>query len=135
VTVPTAEELRSAAVGTGYVVAGLTDLALEQARAACARARTSAGRQAPCAVVNAELDLLRRTVAQLPGSAAAVLSGGGVDHGLDELSRRGHEVVARARRRRAVQELARRGRTPLSRTHAAVTTVRRDTALAPRAAG
>jgi hypothetical protein len=98
-------EIKKTAAGTGYAVVGVTDLAVEQFRGMPARMQ-----QAP-------------TVAVTRGLEAA----GRVEETYDDLAARGKKLVERIRQQRATSELVEQGKATLSRTRAAVTTVRRGT--------
>ncbi len=129
------DDLKKTAVDTGYVVVGITDLAVERVRA------TQASAQKRAADVRKELDSvslqasvqqarqLPLAAKQLPTTAVSkgLEAAGRVEEGFDELAGRGKKLVERIRRQKATQELVEQGRTTLSRTKAAVTTVRRGT--------
>lgn len=126
------DDLKKTAVDTGYVVVGITDLAVERVRAT----------QAKAAEVRKDFDAekiqasLQQGAKQLPTAAknlptTAVSKGleaaGKVEESFDDLAARGKSLVERIRKQKATQDLVQQGRTTLSRTKAAVTTVRRGT--------
>lgn len=116
-------EIKKTATGTGYAVVGVTDLAVEQVR----NVRSELQRK------NVQTRVQQApTVAVTRGLEAA----GRVEETYDDLAARGKKLVERIRRQRATQDLVQQGKTTLSRTKAAVTTVRRgagDTRTAARA--
>lgn len=126
------EDLKKTAVDAGYVVVGITDLAVERAR----------GAQAQLVQVRDEVrtelaaDKIQARVLAVPAQAktlptAAVSRGleaaGKVEEGFDDLAGRGKKLVERIRKQRATQDLVHQGKATLTRTKAAVTTVRRGT--------
>lgn len=135
------DDIRKTATDTGYAVVGITDLAVQRVRTAQAKAvhaRESFHADAARAKVEAELKRAQSTVVTLPGTAvsSALEAAGKVEEGLDGLTSRGRTVVTRIRRQKATQDLVQQGRTTLSRSKAAVTTVRRgagDTQSAAKA--
>ncbi len=124
------DDLKKTAVDTGYVVVGITDLAVERVRDAQTRAaEVSNG-------VRNELkaDRLQAKAAAIPSHAmglptSAVSKGleaaGKVEDGFDDLAARGKKLVERIRKQRATQDLVSQGKATLTRSKAAVTTVRR----------
>lgn len=116
-------EIKKTATGTGYAVVGVTDLAVQQVR----NVRTE------LALKNVQTRVQHApTVAVSRGLEAA----GRVEETYDDLAARGKKLVERIRKQRATAELVEQGKATLSRTKAAVTTVRRgagDTRTAARA--
>ncbi len=123
------DDLKKTAVDTGYVVVGITDLAVERVRA------TQSTAQKRAAEVRKELDgvnlqaSIQQGAKQLPTTAVSkgLEAAGKLEEGFDDLADRGKKLVERIRRQKATQDLVEQGRTTLSRTKAAVTTVRRGT--------
>lgn len=140
------EDLRKTAVDAGYVVVGITDLAVERARGAQAQlvqvgddVRTELAPERLQAKLSGAVRTLPRQARALPTSAVSrgLEAAGKVEDGFDGLAGRGKTLVERIRRQRATQDLVQQGRTTLSRTKAAVTTVRRgakDTEVAAKGA-
>lgn len=116
---PITDEIKKTAADTGYAVVGVTDLAVERLREAQARA----------AKVRAELEVgkVSDRVQHAPTFAIAkgLEAAGRVEEAYEGLSERGKRLVERIRHQRATQELLAQGKTAVSRTKAAVTTVRR----------
>jgi heparin binding hemagglutinin HbhA len=128
------DDLRETASTPVYAVVGITDLAVETARRA--QARAAEARAQVRAQVRADLDpnALQVRALQLQAQAqrvplAAVSRGmetaARAEERYDELAQRGRSLVERVRRQRATQELIAQGKVTLSRGKAAVTTVRR----------
>lgn len=114
-----AADLKKTATDTGYAVVGATDIAVERVRSAQVRA----------AAVRADLELKKVSGRVQQAPTVAVTMGleaaGKVEETYTELSARGKKLVERIRRQRATQDLLAQGQVAISRTKAAVTTVRR----------
>ena len=130
-------EIKKTATGTGYAVVGAGDLAVEQVRGAAARA-AAARTEIEKIQFDAELTKLQARMQQAPTVAVTrgLEAAGRVEETYEDLAARGKKLVERIRAQRATQELVEQGKATLSRTKAAVTTVRRgagDTRTAARA--
>lgn len=112
-------EIKKTAADTGYAVVGATDLVVERVREAQARA----------AKVRAELEVKKVQDRVQHAPTFAVTKGleaaGKVEETYEELSARGKKLVERIRTQRATQDLLAQGKVAVSRTKAAVTTMRR----------
>jgi heparin binding hemagglutinin HbhA len=139
------DDLKKTAVDTGYVVVGITDLAVERVRATQAKAaevRADVLKAYDAEKIQASLQesakQLPTVVQNLPTTAVSkgLEAAGKVEESFDDLAARGKSLVERIRKQKATQDLVQQGRTTLSRTKAAVTTVRRgakDTTTAAKA--
>lgn len=136
------EDLKKTAVDAGYVVVGITDLAVERARGAQAQlvqVRDEVRTELAADRLQARVAALPQQARALPTSAVSrgLEAAGKVEEGFDDLAGRGKILVERIRKQKATQDLVQQGKTTLSRTKAAVTTVRRgskDTQVAAKAA-
>jgi len=136
------QDLKKTAVDAGYVVVGITDLAVERARGAQAQlAQASVDVRTELAAdrIQARVRTLPQQARTLPTAAVSrgLEAAGKVEDGFDDLAGRGKKLVGRIRRQKATQDLVQQGRTTLTRTKAAVTTVRRgakDTEVAAKGA-
>lgn len=134
------EDLKKTAVDAGYVVVGITDLAVERARGAqaqLAQVRSDVRTELAAERIQARVRTLPEQARTLPTVAVSrgLEAAGKVEEGFDDLAGRGKKLVGRIRQQKATQDLVRQGRTTLSRTKAAVTTVRRgakDTEVAAK---
>jgi heparin binding hemagglutinin HbhA len=131
----TTADLRKTATDTGYFVAGLTDLAVERARSAQARA-AAVRAELDKVKVDAELKRLRGSVTALPTAVVSVSIDAATkaEEAFGELTARGKSLVERVSSQRSTQDLLRQGKATLSKGKAAVTTVRRGTAATATAA-
>lgn len=130
-------EIKKTAAGTGYAVVGATDLAVERVRQAQVRA-AAARAEFEKVDLDAELKKVQARMHQVPTVAVTrgLEAAGRVEETYDDLAARGKKLVQRIRAQRATQELVEQGKATLSRTKAAVTTVRRgagDTRSAAKA--
>ncbi len=111
-------------------VVGVTDLAVEQLRSVYSSASTAQA-DLEARLAKAQSDLQKAVgdvdVASLPSVAVAraLQAAGRAEQTYEELAQRGSTLVGRIRGQRATQELVEQGRSTVSRTRAAVTTVRR----------
>jgi len=134
------EDLKKTAVDAGYVVVGITDLAVERARGAQAQlvqVSTDVRTELAAERLQARVRTLPQQARTLPTAAVSrgLEAAGKVEEGFDDLAGRGKQLVGRIRKQKATQDLVQQGRTTLSRTKAAVTTVRRgakDTEVAAK---
>ena len=120
------DDIRESASTPVYAVVGITDLAVETARKAQARAVQARADLEPAALQERVLRL--QTLAQRETIAAVSRSletAGRAEERYDELAQRGRRLVQRVRQQRATQDLIAQGKVTLSRGKAAVTTVRR----------
>ncbi|MFP5333828.1 MAG: hypothetical protein ACLGIV_00790 [Actinomycetes bacterium] len=117
---PITTELKKTAADTGYAVVGATDLVVERVRQAQARA----------AALRPELEVKKVSGRVQQAPTVAVTKGleaaGRVEETYGELSARGKKLVERIRKQRATQDLLAQGKVAVSRTRAAVTTIRRS---------
>jgi hypothetical protein len=123
-------EIKKTATEYGYAVVGITDVAVERVRRAQAKAQArviDVRTELERVDLDAELKKLQAKVQHVP--TAAVTLGlevaGKAEETYGELAGRGKTLVARIKRQRATTELVRQGEVTVSRTKAAVTTVRR----------
>lgn len=136
------EDLKKTAVDAGYVVVGITDLAVERARGAQAQlvqVRDEVRTELAADKIQARVKAVPAQAKTLPTAAVSrgLEAAGKVEEGFDDLAGRGKSLVERIRKQRATQDLVQQGRTTLTRTKAAVTTVRRgakDTEVAAKGA-
>jgi heparin binding hemagglutinin HbhA len=136
------EDLKKTAVDAGYVVVGITDLAVERARGAQAQlvqVRDEVRTELAADKIQARVKAVPAQAKTLPTTAVSkgLEAAGKVEEGFDDLAGRGKSLVERIRKQRATQDLVQQGRTTLTRTKAAVTTVRRgakDTEVAAKGA-
>ncbi len=137
------EDLKKTAVDAGYVVVGITDLAVERARGAQAQlvqVRDEVRTELAADKIQERVSALATIPAQartLPTSAVSkgLEAAGKVEEGFDDLAGRGKKLVSRIRQQKATQDLVQQGKATLTRTKAAVTTVRRgakDTEVAAK---
>lgn len=136
------EDLKKTAVDAGYVVVGITDLAVERARGAQAQlvqVRDEVRTELAADKIQARVKAVPAQAKTLPTAAVSkgLEAAGKVEEGFDDLAGRGKSLVERIRKQRATQDLVQQGKTTLTRTKAAVTTVRRgakDTEVAAKGA-
>ena len=130
-------EFKKTATDTGYAVVGVTDLAVEQLRHAQARA-AQARTELEKIEFDAEVRKLQERLQHAPTVAlsAGLETAGKFEETYGVLSARGKKLVDRIKKQKATQELVEQGKATLTRTKAAVTTVRRgagDTKTAAKA--
>lgn len=136
------DDLKKTAVDAGYVVVGITDLAVERARGAQAQlvqVRDEVRTELAADKIQARVKAVPAQAKTLPTAAVSkgLEAAGKVEEGFDDLAGRGKQLVERIRKQRATQDLVQQGKATLTRTKAAVTTVRRgaqDTEVAAKGA-
>ncbi|HZI98885.1 MAG TPA: hypothetical protein VFD41_15295 [Actinomycetales bacterium] len=119
-------EFKKTATDTGYAVVGVTDLAVQQLRHAQARA-AQARTELEQGKFDAEVKRLQARLQHAPTVAmtAGLEAAGKAEETYGDLSARGKKLVERIRKQKATQDLVEQGKATLTRTKAAVTTVRR----------